>query len=531
MVLNFWRERVGGWSVSPVTLLAWLLTCACFAGIALWLGRHHVHSIVAQREAIIGQQIVDTLDRMLATVETQGRTHIEPLVGRSCAAIGTALGTGHSFIPYIRTAGTVERGAVYCSSTRGAVAVPLGFYFRDLQVEASHRIMLASRTPFRQHAPALVMYLPQPGQPDAGTLLLIEGRYMTDALAVHGQGFGASSIALTVGEASIYQDGSVRNTPDRAAGGMTTRSQVWPMQVHVMASPGYVAEVERKYDMMYGAIGLLAGLLAVAVFLIVAAPRRLLLQAVRQGLKRGEFLLAYQPIVDVRSRRWIGAEALLRWHHPRWGNIPPGSYIDTVESTPLIDDITRFVLHRVVDDMKRYGPCAPLHMAVNAAPMNLRRRGFVADLEALQRAMPDGSGLVLEITERQLFADSGATRDAFDRLHELGIRLAVDDFGARNSNLDLIRSFPFDYLKIDRQFTQDVDANAKALLRSIVGMAHHFRLVVIAEGIETEAQHTLLAEVGVDWAQGYLYQRPAPPASVLARRGIWVNERDLAEAD
>lgn len=197
-----------------------------------------------------------------------------------------------------------------------------------------------------------------------------------------------------------------------------------------------------------------------------------------------------------------------------------------IESTPLIDDITHFVLRRVVEDINRYGPSAPLHVAVNAAPLSLRRRTFLGDLAALQRAMPDGSGLVLEITERHLLADSGATREAFDRLHQAGIRLAVDDFGTRNSNLDLIKSFPFDYLKIDRQFTQDVDANAQALLRSIVNMAHHFHLVVIAEGIETEAQHALIVEAGVDWAQGYLYQRPAAPASILGRRGIWVKERD-----
>jgi EAL domain-containing protein (putative c-di-GMP-specific phosphodiesterase class I) len=129
--------------------------------------------------------------------------------------------------------------------------------------------------------------------------------------------------------------------------------------------------------------------------------------------------------------------------------------------------------------------------------------------------MPDGSGLVMEITERHLLADHGAAMEAFDRLHHAGIRLAVDDFGTRNNNLDMIRNFPFDYLKIDRQFTQDVSPDGRALLRSIVAMAHHFRLVVIAEGIESEAQHALLAEVGVDCAQGYLYRRPASAREIL----------------
>ncbi|AZG14378.1 EAL domain-containing protein [Cupriavidus pauculus] len=530
MASNFWSERFGGWHVSPMTLLVWIFTCLCFVAVAVALGRRQVDRIVTQREVGIGTEIVAALDRMVETAGTQGRQHAAKLAGQPCGQIEQPLGTAQSFIPYIRAVGIAERGVIYCSSTRGAVSVPLDYYFRDLDTGTPQRLMLVQGTPFRTYAPALAMFLQQPGQPGSGTFLLIDGRYVTDTLS-HGLAFGASEVVLSVGQASIYHDGTFLAAPVKVAGGgVTSRSTAWPMQVHVAASADYVTTVRRKYDLLYGAIGLLGGLLAVALFLLVAAPRRLLMQAVRQSLRRGDFHVAYQPIVEVGSRRWIGAEALLRWQHPRWGSIPPGSYIETIESTPLIDDITHFVLRRVVEDMNRYGPLAPLHMAVNAAPLNLRRRTFLHDLDALQRAMPDGSGLVLEITERHLLGDSGATREAFDRLHESGIRLAVDDFGTRNSNLDLIRSLPFDYLKIDRQFTQDVDANARALLRSIVSMAHHFHLVVIAEGIETEAQHALIAEAGVDWAQGYLYQRPAPPASILARRGIWVNEQSGAEA-
>lgn len=525
MALNFWQERFGGWHVSPLALLVWLGTCLCFVAVAVWLGRQRADHLVTQREASIGAEIVAALERVAETVDTLGRQHVAPLAGKPCGQADRALATAHSFIPYIRTAALVERGVIYCSGTRGPVNVPLTYYFADPQPGLSHRLMLVQGTPFREYAPALAMFLPQPGQPDRGSFMLIEGRYVTDALS-HGLGFGASEIVLTVGQASIYHDGTYLPAPAASVDGVTTLSKAWPMQVKVLASFEYVNAMHRKYDLLYGAIGLLAGLLVVALFLLVAAPRRLLLQAVRQALKRSEFHLVYQPIVEVHSRQWIGAEALLRWQHPRWGSIPPGSYIETVESTPLIDDITHFVLRRVVEDINRYGPSAPLHVAVNAAPLSLRRRTFLGDLAALQRAMPDGSGLVLEITERHLLADSGATREAFDRLHQAGIRLAVDDFGTRNSNLDLIKSFPFDYLKIDRQFTQDVDPNAQALLRSIVNMAHHFHLVVIAEGIETEAQHALIVEAGVDWAQGYLYQRPAAPASILGRRGIWVKERD-----
>lgn len=519
-----WRDFIGGGPPSPATLLLGLAVCAVSTSAALWVGARYADEVIASRERAVASDVVASITRMITSVEAHGQRRLESLVGQSCAAISDALNERQSYIPYLRAAATVTEGVAYCSSTRGNVRVPLTYYFgkhfeKGGDAAGGRRIALAGRTPFRDVAPTLVLFEPSPAENTSrGVLYLIEGVYVIDALA-HGLGFGAGVVAVTVGGASIYHDGTFRDAQGPLGTSTRVTSPEFPLTVAVVAAPEFVEMTSRRYALMFGAIGLLAGLLLVTMFLMVAAPRRMLLQAVRQGLKRDQFFVVYQPIVAVRTRARVGVEALLRWRHPRWGMIPPGSYIETVESTPLIADITRFVMRRVVEDVERYRPAMPMHIAVNVPPLNLRRRGFEAEAVALQARMPHGAALVLEITERHLLADRGQAMEAFDRLRRAGIRLSVDDFGTRNSNLDLIRSFPFDYLKIDSQFTQSVDEDAKALLASIVAMAHHFRLVVVAEGIETEAQHALLAEIGVDCAQGYLYQRPASAEIVLGADG------------
>lgn len=536
-------------------MLLWLAICTCTTAAALWFGGRHADDVIRQREHAIAAEVVASLEHMIGSVARHGQGRIGPLAGQPCSAIAAALNERQSYVPYLRAAATVADGVAYCSSTRGSIRVPLSWYFGAATDTHARLIALAGRTPFREGAPALVLFEPASGAPanatadattdtkagtatdvnaDAqaggrGVLYLIEGVYLVDAL-MHGTGFGAGEVVASVGRSSIYQDGTFRDAPVPEGTSTRVRSQTFPLLVTVTASPAFVEATTRRYALMFGPIGLLIGLLLLAGFLIVAAPRRLLLQAVRTGLRRDQFTVVYQPIVSVRTRQRVGVEALLRWRHPRWGTIPPGSYIEVVESTPLIVDITRFVLQRVVEDIERYRPAMPMHIAVNVAPLNIRRKDFEAELIALQNRMPAGAALVLELTERHLLADQGVVMEAFDRLRRAGIRLAVDDFGTRNSNLDLLRTFPFDYLKIDRQFTQDVDEDAKALLASIVAMAHHFRLVVVAEGIETEAQHALLAEIGVDCAQGYLYQRPAGPATVLAASGGAEIEREASAA-
>jgi EAL domain-containing protein (putative c-di-GMP-specific phosphodiesterase class I) len=292
-------------------------------------------------------------------------------------------------------------------------------------------------------------------------------------------------------------------------------SQVWPFAVLVSSSAGSKSATYWKYRLACGAVGVLCAALIACAYLVAFAPRRLLLSAVRQGLRRGEFHVAYQPIVAVESRCLVGVEALLRWHHPKWGAVSPAVFMADVESSDTLAGITEFVLRTSVAEMGRLTPASPLRIAVNIGPQDLERKGFVEEVLAVNRKLPAGACLVLELTERFLLRDSVRTTAVFWELKQEGVKFAIDDFGTQYSNLDAVCRFPFDFVKIDRQFTSQIDTGGAEVIRAMVSVARHFGLQVIAEGVETEAQHQALLEVGVPFAQGYLYQRPVRAGELL----------------
>jgi EAL domain-containing protein (putative c-di-GMP-specific phosphodiesterase class I) len=263
-----------------------------------------------------------------------------------------------------------------------------------------------------------------------------------------------------------------------------------------------------KYGVAGFAVGLLVDGLIAAIYLLTFAPRRLILAAVRQALRRNEFHVVYQPIIDTASRSMVGVEALLRWDHPKLGAINPASFMGEVEASDMLGPVTEFVMRTAVAEMAQQAAAVPLRIAVNVAPRDLDRRGFLDQVEAITAELPAGVCLVLELTERFLLSKSVHTAATFSALKAKGVKFAIDDFGTEHSNLDLLGRFAFDFVKIDRQFVSDVDKGGAELIRGIVTVARHYGLEVIAEGVETESQHAALPMVGVPFAQGYLYQRP-----------------------
>jgi EAL domain-containing protein (putative c-di-GMP-specific phosphodiesterase class I) len=192
--------------------------------------------------------------------------------------------------------------------------------------------------------------------------------------------------------------------------------------------------------------------------------------------------------------------------------------MEEVESSEMLGPVTQFVMKTAIAEMSQRAPAIPLRIAVNIAPGDLERRGFVAQVEALTAGLPAGMTLVVELTERFLLAQSPRTATIFNALKARGVRFAIDDFGTQHSNLDLLGRFQFDYVKIDRQFVNQVDTGGADLITGIVSVAKHYGLQVIAEGVETESQHAALLAAGVPFAQGYLYQRPVRAEQLPQRR-------------
>lgn len=251
-----------------------------------------------------------------------------------------------------------------------------------------------------------------------------------------------------------------------------------------------------------------------------AADEQLELEAaLRRGVAREEFQLHYQPLVCLESGRIFGVEALLRWPQPDGSFLSPGRFIPLAEETGLILALGWWVLRRACEDMARWQRqgLALDTMAVNLSPLQLRQGDLSEGVrKTLKETGLDGSFLELEITEGAIMRDVQEVETIFAALKDQGIRIAVDDFGTGYSSLAYLKRFPLDKLKIDKSFVQDLphDAADRAIVTTIVAMARHLNLALLAEGVETEAQRCFLLENGCPRGQGFLFSRPVPPEEV-----------------
>jgi diguanylate cyclase (GGDEF)-like protein len=235
----------------------------------------------------------------------------------------------------------------------------------------------------------------------------------------------------------------------------------------------------------------------------------------RQALDKGEFVLHYQPKVNLASGKLTSAEALIRWNDPRTGLVPPGQFIPVLEETGLIHEVGRWALRKAVEDYLRWrsGGLAAVRIAVNVSPLQLRNRGFIAEVkQAIDIDAHAAAGLELEITESLIMEDVKHSIASLQAIRAMDVTIAIDDFGTGFSSLSYLSKLPVDTLKIDRSFVIDMTAAPEglALVSTIINLAHSLKLKVVAEGVETEEQSRLLRELNCDEMQGYLFCRPVP---------------------
>jgi diguanylate cyclase (GGDEF)-like protein len=245
--------------------------------------------------------------------------------------------------------------------------------------------------------------------------------------------------------------------------------------------------------------------------------RKSLEGALRDALKNKEFEVFYQPLMDLKNARLIGAEALVRWKHPENGYISPGAFIPLAEETGLIGQLGDWVLEQACKDAVHWPP--ELIVAVNLSPLQFRSKSLLNTVkDTLQRTGLDATRLELEITESVMLNDNQETIKTLHDLRGLGIKIAMDDFGTGYSSLGYLRAFPFDKLKIDQSFVRDIapETDALAIVRTITQLGANLGISVLAEGIETEEQHALLKREGCEFGQGYLFSRPVPLAEFEA---------------
>jgi diguanylate cyclase (GGDEF)-like protein len=238
--------------------------------------------------------------------------------------------------------------------------------------------------------------------------------------------------------------------------------------------------------------------------------QRFIKRELGRALAARDFEVHYQPIVRAEGNAIVGLEALLRWHHPTRGAIPPARFIPIAEQAGMMDQLGEFVLRRALCDAARW---PSLYVAVNLSPMQVRDRKFV-DLVAavLAETKVAPARLVLEVTEGVLIDNPETAKSRLDDLRALGLKLALDDFGSGYSSLTYLQRLPFDKLKVDRGFVAALDhsANAGVIIQAVIALGRALNLSILVEGIETEEQRALVRLAGCDEMQGYLFARPAP---------------------
>ncbi|UUC49159.1 cyclic diguanylate phosphodiesterase [Pseudomonas citronellolis] len=488
-----------------VSLLVALLPLLLGGGIIYW------QTLVSlQREAgLASNEALHLIDVMLGNAAGSARATIAYAEG-PCAAAELVLREQVATVPFVRTVNLVRDGRVFCSSLFGNV---------DEAVNTADFVDgRLNLLPGNAVTPDFALIVYRLAEGPAAVLAAVDGRYLSNVLQLVDQ---RSELLVQVGPRWMDEAGEVHEgAPDAFPLAETQQASTrFPYQVVGGFPAGAQWGVMRDdYWPLFAMLAVLGGLFGLGCYWMLgraATPAR----EIERAMYAGEFVPFLQPLVDAASGRWIGAEVLMRWRHPRAGLVSPDIFIPLAEQSGLIVPMTRALLQQLAAQLPKHAHLLGdgFHLGVNVSAVNCRSSSLLTDCLDFLGAFPVGSvQLMLELTERELI--DTPTDDLLGCLRDLGVTLAIDDFGTGHSSLAYLRRFRVDALKIDKSFvaTVDDDSRSRHILDSILDLCDRLDLQVIAEGIETPAQRDYLAARGVPCLQGYLFGKPMPLAEFVA---------------
>ncbi|WP_437609778.1 cyclic di-GMP phosphodiesterase [Erwinia sp. V71] len=433
---------------------------------------------------------------------------LRDLTALPCSQIGNELTSRAAFTNNVRAILLVREGIAYCSSATGAFSLPVSSFSAASNLDNDFDITLIAGTPMLPEKPAMVIWLKVPGSERTGVLTTLNIN-LTPNLLLASRQQDLSGMAMAVGDHAVATWNRV----------MVNKSELPQNPLRAMTVAGlpitfylFGHTLPQRDIQQILLVGLLLALLITSCCYLLLSRHLRPGKEILQGIKRGEFHVEYQPVIEASSSSPYGLEALLRWTHPTQGRIPPDAFISYAEAQNLIIPLTRHLFELVARDAHRLVQAIPrgTKMGVNLSPVHLSSASFRDDVTRWTKAMPDGHfSYVFEITERTMVSERHAT-ETFDWIHNQGFKLAIDDFGTGHSALIYLEKFKFDYLKIDRGFVQSIgmETVTSPVLDAVLNLAKKLNLSTVAEGVETEEQASWLLKRGVTHMQGYLFARP-----------------------
>ena len=481
-------------------MIAILVSCLQF--LVAW----HKHEVKYDTLIIDVQKYLDTYFADLKSTTDR----LQPLTLDTCQQANPELTARAAFSMNVRTFVLVKDKKTFCSSATGEMDIPLNELIPALDINKNVDMAILPGTPMVPNKPAIVIWYRNPLLKNSGVFAALNLN-LTPSLFYSSRQEDYDGVALIIGNTALSTFSSrlmnVNELTDMPV--RETKIAGIPLTVRLYADDWTWNDVWYAF-LLGGMSGTVVGLLCYYLMSVRMRPGREIMTAI----KREQFYVAYQPVVDTQALRVTGLEVLLRWRHPVAGEIPPDAFINFAESQKMIVPLTQHLFELIARDAAELEKVLPVGVkfGINIAPAHLHSESFKADIQKLLTSLPAHHfQIVLEITERDMLKEQEATQ-LFAWLHSVGVEIAIDDFGTGHSALIYLERFTLDYLKIDRGFINAIGTETitSPVLDAVLTLAKRLNMLTVAEGVETPEQARWLSERGVNFMQGYWISRPLP---------------------
>ncbi len=493
--------------LSATVGLCFFLLFTLIASVFVWHRRADNHDRLSETTQQYVLNLFEELQKNILPL--QGMTHF------SCASIRNELMQRAASTTNIRTILLVSDNQAYCSSATAGMYLAMAKLLPEIDTRKAIDIKLVSAATMPAYKPALLVWLSDGRTPGNGIVVRLNINltpwllFTARQQEITGMAIVTGDKALTSWEQRVVDVSTLPAHPLR-----TVTLTAYPISMQL-----YGEELPVRDINVILLAALLMGLISGGGCYLLLMFRMEPGKEILLGIRRGEFHVEYQPVIEAATGKVYALEALMRWTHPSEGPIPPDTFIQYAEYKNLIVPLTRHLFELVARDCRRLYKTVPAGtgLNLNLSPAHLTDPEFFQDVTTWLESMPqDHFRYVFEITERAMVKENN-TCAIFNWLHSKNIRIAIDDFGTGHSALIYLEKYKFDYLKIDRGFVQNLacETLASPVLDAILTLAKKLHLHTVAEGVETREQARWLTNRGVHHMQGFLFSRPCTVPQVI----------------